>query len=182
MTDHPETLDALWRMAETALTRGVADRKHPARHPVLATTGPDGPEQRVLVLRGWQGGVARLQTDAATAKVRELRADPRCSLHVWVPKQSLQIRLKARVEMVPGTEEAWRNMPEAAREVYGGTPTPGVPISAPDDFTPGAELARYLVLHLQCHAAEVLHLGAKRHVRATYLRDSGAWRGQWVAP
>ncbi|KNG92171.1 pyridoxamine 5'-phosphate oxidase family protein [Pseudaestuariivita atlantica] len=182
MSDRPETLADLLQMAETALTRGVADRRHPARHPVLATIGADGPEQRVLVLRGWSDAIARLQTDAATAKVRELTADPRCALHFWVPRQDLQIRLAGRATLTPGSAEDWERMPDHARHVYGGTPTPGTPMDGPDAFEPGAELARFTVLTVTCARMEVLHLGRDRHVRAVFQRANGAWDGQWIAP
>ena len=40
MTDLPALLDFVW----SRLSHGVGDRTHPARHPTLATIGPDGPE------------------------------------------------------------------------------------------------------------------------------------------
>ena len=43
-----DTLNDVWQR----LGRGVADRKAPARHPVLATVGKNGGEARMVVLRG----------------------------------------------------------------------------------------------------------------------------------
>lgn len=182
MKSEPTTLDQMWDWANTALTRGVRDRKHPARHPVLATIGPHGPEQRVLVLRGWDGASLRLQTDAATAKVQELSADPRCSLHVWVPRHALQLRLTARAALTHGSPDEWDAMPEHAREVYGGTPTPGTPMTKAEDFAPGAELGRYMILTLTCSRMDVLHLGPNMHRRALFSHDADGWHGTWTAP
>ena len=125
MTLKPETLDDMWALADTALKAGLGDRTHPARHPVLATISPTGPQLRVLVLRGWNGRDIRLQTDAATAKVDELRHDPRCALHIWLPDQMVQLRLSGDAKMTAGSAMDWERMPAAAQHVYGGAPAPG---------------------------------------------------------
>jgi pyridoxamine 5'-phosphate oxidase len=36
-----------------------------------------------------------LHTDMASPKVAQINAEPRVALHVWVPKDRLQIRLRA---------------------------------------------------------------------------------------
>jgi pyridoxamine 5'-phosphate oxidase len=118
-------LDRVWRH----LTRGVADRRHPARHPTLATLGPEGPEARTLVLRAADRNAARLElhTDMASPKVAQIGEDPRVALHFWIPKDRLQIRMRATAVVRPGDPALFASLPLEARRNYGGTAPGGVP-------------------------------------------------------
>lgn len=178
------TRDDLLNAARQALARGVADRKHPARHPTLATIGAEGPQQRTVVLRGYDAATATLEchTDRASAKVRELSDDPRAALHIWVPRQKLQLRLAARVAVVHADVERWEKVPMGARKVYGGMPPPGAVMAQPEDFTPAPEIARFTALLCQITAMEVLYLGDEAHLRAVFRRIDDDWHGDWIAP
>jgi pyridoxamine 5'-phosphate oxidase len=174
-------LDAAWGH----LTRGVADRHAPARHPTLATVSPDGwPEARTVVLRAAHRAEATLElhTDTDTAKIRALRASPRAALHVWVPRARLQIRVSADVEILTGapTVARWANVPVSARVSYGTEPAPGTAITHARDYaTPGSQ-DRFAVLCCHVRAMDLLELGSP-HRRAHFMRDD-QWQGTWVAP
>ena len=174
--------DALWRILE----RGVADRDAPARHPVLATAGLEGgAEARVVVLRAAsaEDAVLEVHTDTASAKIGELARDPAVTLLVWDPEVRLQIRMRARAEIMKGAGAArvWDRIPQSARAVYGGAPRPGTGIARPEDFKPGSDPARFAVVTFRAHEIETLHLGPDRHRRALY-RESDNWHGVWLAP
>lgn len=176
-----QTHDEVWRR----LHHGVADRKAPARHPVLATASDRGGEARIVVLRAADRANAALEvhTDARSAKVAELAGNPRATLLVWEAKANLQIRLRIAVEVMagPDAEAAWARVPEAARKVYGGAVAPGQPLAPAATFVPYADQARFAVLACNCAEIETLHLDEDRHRRAVFRRDA-AWEGQWVAP
>ena len=176
----PELLDLVWARIEA----GVADASAPARTPALATLGEGGPEIRTLVLRAADRGAGTLDlhADAASAKVAQLRADPRAALHVWDAGASLQLRLRARVEVLTGegADAAWARVPEAARANYGGAPAPGQPLARPEALEPRAERARFAVLRCRAKEVEALLL-ADPHRRAVYARADG-FAGGWVAP
>ncbi|MDJ0822900.1 MAG: pyridoxamine 5'-phosphate oxidase family protein [Paracoccaceae bacterium] len=176
------TLDGLRDAAWQAMARGVADRRHPARHPTLGTLSADGPQLRTVILRGWSDGVAEIHTDAASGKVGQLQADPRAALHVWIDKSRLQLRLSTEVTVTLADAQRWARVPEASRTVYGGEPAPGTPITQPEDFQPAAEFARFTVLHCRVMLADILYLGAEGHQRAQYRRAEDGWDGSWVAP
>ena len=178
MSDLARTLAAAW----DTLERGVADHAAPARHPVLATTGPDGPEARLLVLRGADrgAGTLTLYTDAATAKVRELARDPRAALVVWDAAARLQIRLRAHVASRPGTPAEWAGLSDTARAVYGGDPAPGAAIPAPEAHRPMPDPSRFTVLVARIDGIETLSLG-EPHERARFCRRDG-FAGAWLAP
>jgi pyridoxamine 5'-phosphate oxidase len=178
MRDLAATLDAAWEVLEA----GVTDRGAPARHVVLATTGTQGPEARLLVLRGADraAGTLTLHSDAASAKVAELTVDPRAALLVWDPEGRVQIRLRTRVAVRPGGAADWSRLPDASRALYGGRPLPGAPIATPDAHRPAPDPARFAVLTATVHEIETLRL-ADPHERARFLRSDG-FAGTWVAP
>ena len=178
MSDLAATLATAWATLEA----GVGNRAAAARHVVLATTGPNGPEARLLVLRDTdrRAGTLTLGTDAATAKAAELAADPRAALLVWDPDARLQIRLRARVALRPGTPAEWDALPASARALYGGRPPPGAPVAAPDAHRATPDPARFTVLTATVLEVETLRL-ADPHERAIFRRSDG-FGGTWLAP
>lgn len=168
-----DLLDMVW----TRLARGVADRRHPARHPVLATVGPDGPEARTLVLRATRREEAALElhTDALSPKAAQIGADPRVALHVWIAKDRLQIRARAQAELQRGDPDLFAALPPDARANYGG-PAPGQP---PEDPASGGDPARFLVIRCRLREIDALVLDTP-HRRALF--GAPDWRGRWIAP
>jgi len=182
--DAAPDLGALFEEVWQRLRRGVADRRAAARHPVLATTGTaGGAEARVVVLRAADRAAGRLQvhTDAASAKVAELAAEPRASLLVWDARARLQVRLRVRVAVRPGSAVEWARVPEGARRAYGGHPAPGTQLAGPEGHDPAPDPARFTVLEAEIAEIEVLRLADERHLRARFRRAEG-WRGAWLAP
>lgn len=174
------TLGQVWQR----LARGVADRRSPARHPVLATVGRDGgAEARSVVLRGVDAaaGALTFHTDLASAKVAEIAAEPRGTVLIWDAKAQLQMRLRVELTVRDGTQAEWAAVPEGAQRVYGGTPAPGAEIARPDAHDSAPDPARFAVVTAQVDAIETLHLGQDRHRRALFRRADG-FRGVWLAP
>ncbi|WP_371056578.1 pyridoxamine 5'-phosphate oxidase family protein [Rhodosalinus sp. K401] len=186
MNEWFETLEGLRARVWQRLGRGVADRRAPARHPTLATLGTDcAPEARTVVLRGASeaAGSVTIYTDAASAKVAELAREPRAALHVWEPKDRLQIRLALTVELRTGAslDALWERLSPEARRAYGGRPEPGRPIGDPvADYEETRERARFAVLDGRVERIEALHLG-DWHRRADFSRADG-FAGAWIAP
>ncbi len=185
MDDWHERLGTTRARVWASLARGVADRHAPARHPTLATAGRAGwPEARTVVLRGVSecAGVVEIHTDTRSGKVAELMAEPRASLHVWDPRQKLQIRLRLTIRVLSGADvaEAWGRVPDAARKSYGGEPPPGAAIAEPSMHRAEPTAACFAILEGQVQEIETLVL-AEPHRRALFLRTDG-WRGGWLAP
>ncbi|MFK7835409.1 MAG: pyridoxamine 5'-phosphate oxidase family protein [Sulfitobacter sp.] len=174
-------LDTAWRH----LRRGVADAKSPARYPTFATTGPEGmPQVRTVALRGAERSAATVEvhTDVVADKVTALRTHPLASLHVWLPRADLQIRLQTTVDILhgPEVEAQWAQVPAASRVSYGTAPDPGTPIDHVYAYEKPAERARFAVLRCRIEHIDLVHLDT-RHRRAVFVRADG-WRGTWVAP
>ena len=179
------SLAAFYRVAWDQLGRGVADAKHPARTPTLATISSNGfPAQRTVVLRAADRAAAEVEihTDTLTPKLEELRENNKAALHVWIRKSMLQLRLELCFDILTGLDvvDRWNVVPPASRISYGTLPVPGQPIAGPFDYEKSAEQARFAVLKGHVQQIEVLYLGTK-HQRARYKRRDD-WCGQWISP
>ena len=99
------SLNDFYRVAWDQLGRGVADAKHPARTPTLATISANGfPTQRTVVLRAADrlASQVEIHTDSLTPKVEELRENNKAALHVWIRKSMLQLRLEVCFDILTG--------------------------------------------------------------------------------
>lgn len=171
---------SLNRLLETVwqhLARGTADRHHPARHPTLATLGPDGPDLRTLVLRAVHRDENALEfhTDAASPKAAHIAAHPAIALHVWVPKARLQIRARGTARIAQGDPALFAQLPEQAQSNYTG-PTPGTPLPAKAAQT-GPRFSRLL-----CTLTEIDALTLSDPHQRALFQASDTWQGQWIAP
>ncbi len=180
-----ETLAGVFSEVKQQLGRGVADRRHPARHPTFASISPDGlPQARTLVLRAFDPEQMALafHTDGGSDKMAGLRERPFAAIHIWHPSRHLQIRMTADVTIFDGPDaaDAWAKVPEASRENYTISPKPGSPLDAALDYEKGSNQARFSILSARVSHMDILYLG-DCHRRARYDRLTN-WAGHWVAP
>jgi pyridoxamine 5'-phosphate oxidase len=190
--DLDETLAEAWRL----IARGVADRRSPFHHPVVATTGLDGsPQARTVILRGCDvaSRVLRFHTDARSEKAREIAADPRTAMHFYDPGAKIQLRLSGRATMHrtdAAADAAWAGSRVFSRQCYGIEPGPGVAIDAGAGFTlpesteqatqPGR--AHFTAVTLAVSQLEWLYLAAAGHRRARFGWADGTPQSAWLAP
>jgi PPOX class probable F420-dependent enzyme len=74
----------------------------------IGTTGRDGYPHAVPIWFLWHGGRALVFSEPATAKVRNLRADPRVSLHLEAGDDHEQLTvLRGRAELSPKPTTEW---------------------------------------------------------------------------
>ena len=181
----PNDLAAFLHLAWQHIQRGSADSRHPARYPTFGTVSPDGkPQLRTVALRRAQrsDGIVEVHTDIVTPKVTALRKNPHASLHIWVPRADLQIRMNARVEILtgPAVQAEWEKVPEASCISYGTLPDPGTPIDHVHAYEKPPNRNRFAVLRCHLTDLDLVQLGEK-HRRALYkARDD--WAGTWTAP
>ncbi|MFQ6553734.1 pyridoxamine 5'-phosphate oxidase family protein [Aestuariibius insulae] len=185
MSDWFETLEGTLDQIWSRLSRGVADRRAPARQPTFATVSPSGwLEARTVVLRRADRQAAELDvyTDISSDKIKSLTATPRAALHIWEPKPRLQIRLQADVAILQDAEAAgiWSNLPPEARLSYGSTPSPGTQIETSLAYVKDPDPAQFAILRCSLISIDAVHLGDD-HRRAAFTRKQD-WTGQWLAP
>ncbi|MCP1315312.1 pyridoxamine 5'-phosphate oxidase family protein [Halomonas sp. 707D7] len=180
-----QQLTLLFDRAWQRLTDGVHTHDAPARYPTLATSNDAGhPQTRTVVLREADRACGQLAvyTDVHAGKVRELRAHPRASLHVWDAAQRLQLRIAATATVMTGdaAQARWQQLPEHGRAAYGHQPISGASISDALAYTTTASREAFAVLVFRIETLEALHLG-EHHRRALFERGDD-WAGQWVVP
>tara|TARA_B100001996_G_scaffold346775_1_gene303919 strand:+ start:13 stop:570 length:558 start_codon:yes stop_codon:yes gene_type:complete len=179
--DLKEMHEYAWRL----IIRGIVENKSPARHPTLGTNGLFGmPELRTVVLRCANQKAATLEvhTDVESKKVEELRLNPKVGLHIWFPKNKLQIRFKAVSEIKTGEtlKKQWDKVPYNSRISYGTLPAPGTSIFTSFSYEKPANFERFCIIKIKIKEMDLTHLGT-RHTRALFARES-KWSGTWLAP
>lgn len=119
------------------LTAGVADPHHPFHWPAVATVDGDRPAVRTVVLRSFDTAArtATFHTDARSAKVDQLKRDPRIDLHLYDNAAQLQVIVIAAAELHHQDEVSraeWVAASPGSRAAYGEPLPPGTVIAADD--------------------------------------------------
>lgn len=189
-----DDLDLTLVEAWSLLSDGASGRKSPFHTPAVATVGPDGrPAVRTVVLRAadpdaWR---VRFHTDARSAKVPEIEANPAIEIHAYDAERKIQVRLACRAGLHRSdgiAEDAWRNCPEGCRQIYRTRPTPAATVASPGDVTAEdggdgeAGRGNFCVVECEVEALEWLYLAAKGHRRARFARENGRLSKQWLVP
>lgn len=177
------------------LQRGVSDRRSLWHTPTIATVDErGGPELRTVVLRGASSvdWTLRFHTDRRSNKFAQLHAAPLIALHVYDPKQKLQIRISGRASLHWDDDlanKAWDATQPMSRLAYAQVPRPGEKLTTADiaRVTGGHhdQEARANFAAVVIHAATIdwLSLAAGGHRRALLERAAfGQFSGHWLAP
>lgn len=184
------TLDDVLADAFSRLSDGVADRRSPFRNPALGTVDAAGaPSIRTVVLRGFDPEAATLciHTDLRAAKVAEMRAEPRVSLHVWDDEAQVQLRIDGRATLHSGDARAraeWDRLHPGSRATYATEQMPGTRIGDPAELSRISESAAFqhmAVVDIAMLALEWLHLSPDGQRRACFTFGQ-APDAAWLVP
>lgn len=192
----PASLDKVLASAFALLSRAVADRRSPMHTLSLGTAGLDGrPRMRSVILRGFEAATLslRFHTDLRSAKVAELRRDPRLAMLGYDPGLKVQIRVEGEATLhhanaVAG--RAWATSQPMSRQCYGAEPGPGTPIGDGGAFSlPGAEPdfeageTNFVAVVCAIATLDWLHLAHSGHRRAHFeWPRQGECVGRWLVP
>jgi pyridoxamine 5'-phosphate oxidase len=182
--------DSLWALAE----RGVADRHSVWHTPTLATMRNGGlPDLRTVVLRAASRSewTMRMHTDWRSAKAQQLASSPDVAMHVYDPRQKLQVRIYGHASLHLDddiAEAAWAATRPRSRIGYAQRQPPGERLEA-EPVSPAAEpvgdagRCNFAVIIMRVTSIDWLQLAAAGHRRAMFARDSaGSVTGAWLAP
>ncbi len=154
---------------------------------MLSTIGTDGaPKARVLVLRKAEpaAGLLWLHSDIRSAKVAELRAEPRSALTFWDARHALQLRVEgvARMDWSPRLLAAnWAQVPDASRRSYSTADAPGTRLEGALAFA-GDGAGNFAMIALEAERLEWLWLGPERHRRGESRRSAAGWDSASLVP
>ncbi|MFJ9448703.1 MULTISPECIES: pyridoxamine 5'-phosphate oxidase family protein [unclassified Herbaspirillum] len=183
---------AIWK----ALAAGAGPQRTPLTMWQAATNGIGAaagmPQVRTVVLRDadQQGGSISFHTDMRSAKVAELRADPRIAMTGLDLDNFVQIRLEGRAQICADEAER-RAIWSAARPhtliLYRTPFAPGTPLDAPEaghvrEPGSGDGYANFCPVRVVLDKLEYLDISPDGHRRAVFRRNGDQWPGTWVAP
>jgi pyridoxamine 5'-phosphate oxidase len=170
---------AVWR----ELARSAADKQHPWRTPVLATTDGDIADARTVVLREVSADEKRLvvYTDQRSAKVAHLGAHPVATLVMWSPSLGWQLRCRVRVTLessglaVSSRWDRVRQSPGA--QDYLSPLAPGSTLGEPPLATgqDRTALPHFAVMDAQVLGIDWLELHPEGHRRALFDGQGARW-------
>ena len=188
------------------LSRGAVDRHHGFHVPTLCTVGVDGaPCARAVVLRRVEPASLEIwcHTDVRSAKVDEIRREPRVAWHFYAPDLKLQLRVSAVAEFESvgaRADEGWARSALSSRRCYLAPRAPGAPCDGPSPNLPPGILdrrptedetvparANFGVVVTRATAIDWLWLASEGHRRARFTRadsvdSEAAWSGRWIEP
>lgn len=184
--DLPAVLRPVWDALDAATSR-----RTPFTLAGLATVAPDGsPCVRSVILRDWDPdrGVLGFATDERSAKVREVRAEPRVALVLWDDDAQVQVRLGGRATVVADPAERrrrWEGLGARSRRGYATTTPPGAAVAGGalgQDDDEAAWFDRFAWVEVVVDHVDRLDLSADPHDRAVADRGAEGWHARRVAP
>jgi len=180
-------LDRVWAALITAA--------QPSRTPFtvlqFATSGLDGaPKIRSVILRGADAerGAVSFFTDVRSAKIEEIRDQPRVSLLGYDADAGFQIRLEGKATMdTEGPEKAaaWAACRSHTRALFQHPLPSGTPISGPAEAAPADDVdgeRNFAVIVVSVIRIGWLDISGPLHLHAVFQRHGRDWRGGWVSP
>ena len=181
-------IDQIW----VGFTNAINQVKHPWRFPVLGTHGINGPDVRTMVLRSVNASIREItvQTDIRSAKIPDLRKDPRVAWHFYDAKSKVQVRAQGRMTVHHNDQiarDAWLTIPEANKRNYSSIIAPGTPINNRElgQAVSGSDtyaLENFAVLSTGITSIDWLQLRSEYHQRALFQWTGNDWDSTWTVP
>ena len=195
-----DTLDGVLNEIWAMLRRGGARSDDPFHCPVLGTTGKDGCNLRIVILRRLiqPDRVLVCHTDARATKAQEIRD---CSKVTWLfyhPEKRVQLRMSGQAELHADdqfADDQWAATKITSRLDYSATNTPGTPIDQPSSGLPDFLLKKtpalleseksrknFMAISSKIDSIDWLMLGALGHRRARFEWDEKKLTATWLIP
>lgn len=191
-----EVEDFIWKNLQEAVRRG----RHGWHCGVLATSPPEGPEARVVVLRAAErdSRTLRFHTDARSPKHSQLLDFPKVAWTFYDPDPGVQLRVSgtARPLSALATEALWNTLPRRCLKSYATIHPPGSPQETGSaDLGPGwesvepgaidaaATLPHFSAFEVAIEKMDFLFLRAAGHQRALFAGlHSNSPTQSWLVP
>ena len=183
------TLAEVWELVWTQLREASSDRSHPFRLLSLGTQMGERVRQRYVVLRAVTAeNKFIIFTDLRSAKVEQLKQNPRASLLGYHPEEKFQIHLDVHCTLHHRdsfSQAHWGSIPEPLKKAYTTRLAPGTPITHPGEAHQWPEEMKnehFCVMVFTPKEMEVLQLNQLEHVRAMFEITPEGEKGQWLVP
>jgi pyridoxine/pyridoxamine 5'-phosphate oxidase len=172
----PDDLAVLEHHVVERLSQAVMSRRGAWRTPVLATIATDGaPTARTVVIRRLdpEARLMEIFTDARSAKIAQIAAEPRVALTFWDPDAAEQLRVVGRAHRVEDAslvDARWEAIGPRGQEIYA-------------ESSAGTGRDRLMVLHVVWQEWDWLWIGDITHRRARlHWTAEGTVQAAWIDP
>ncbi len=198
---HYDDLAVALNHAWALMQDGATKRESPLRRAVLATralTGTAAARTVILRLVDRDRRTIRVYTDARSAKVEEIRAEPRVQVLFHHPAEQIQLRVGGTAIVRTGDQQdhaAWDATVPPVRRASMGDQAPGTPADAatsgfPEEFArrlptkeeSEAAFENFAVVEVAIERIEWLYLNPDGHRRAVFTWPGGTLKAGWVVP
>ena len=189
-------LDEIWAL----LSKGVTDRKEDFRLPVVVLNSKQGPNARIVVLRGafQDRNVLRFHTDIRSEKIRFIKNNNQIYFLFYNKEKKIQVRATGTANILCNndvTKEVWERTQIISRKCYLATNAPGTASEDPTSGMPkqydGKNIPKevsengyenFSIVESKINSFEWLYLASKGHRRAKIeLTETGS-KAHWVTP
>jgi hypothetical protein len=180
-----QTLNVLERIWET-LRQATTQRTGFTLATLATVTTTGQPRARSVILREFATAPERIAfaTDARSAKVAEIQANPRVALACYDPSTDTQLRIEGTASVVTDELERqriWQNLAEHSKEIYANPAAPGTPLAVEaSDEQP--VFNRFAWVSTAIESVDWLELAAQPHQRWHFQHHDGHWTGDRVVP
>lgn len=181
--NHDDILSSIWETLGAAATSRTGFTLAS-----LATVTVQGqPRSRSVILRDFRVNPERIffATHAHSAKVAEIRTNPRVAVTFYDGDSSVQLRVQGTATIVDDAAErlrAWEALAPHTQYQYASLAEPGTPfqenMGVAEDLH--AAFQRFAWIQVELHQVEWLNLGSSPHQRWQFERAGNTWTGQRV--
>ncbi len=165
----------------------TTEKVHPFRYFYLSTFG-DYPESRMVVNRGVSQKLEiTFFTDSRTAKVEQIRENPKVSALFYHPNKQLQVRLYGTASLITKRDAGYDSYLKQVlsnadwTKDYGSVHIPGAPKKDEGTIIYGNTI-NLTVVKIQPIHLDIVLLGAKQHHRSKCKLVGGMWTETVVVP
>ena len=189
-------LDKIWAL----LNKGVTNREEDFRLPVIVLNSKQGPDARIVVLRGayQDRNVLRFHTDIRSDKIECIKNSNQIYFLFYNKEEKIQVRATGTATIHyknETTAESWKKIQSMSRKCYlasnapgtiSDNPTSGIPEQYNGKTVPIDETElgyeNFSIIEGKIHSFEWLYLASKGHRRAKIeLSDRGS-TANWITP
>jgi 3-hydroxyisobutyrate dehydrogenase len=189
-------LDKIWAL----LNKGVTDREEDFRLPVVVLNSKQGPDARIVVLRGayQDRNVLRFHTDIRSDKIESIKNSNQIYFLFYNKEEKIQVRATGTATIHykdETTAESWKKIQSMSRKCYLATTAPGTPNDNPTSGIPEqyngktvpideTELGyeNFSIIESTIHSFEWLYLASKGHRRAKIELSGTSPTVTWLTP
>ena len=189
-------LDEIWNL----LSKGVTDRNEDFRLPVVVLNSKQGPDARIVVLRGafQDRNILRFHTDIRSDKIKFIKNNNQIYFLFYNKERKIQVRAAgiANIHYKDDlTKEAWERTQVISRKCYLATNAPGTKSEDPTSGIPEQYVGKnvpkeesesgyenFSIIESKIDSFEWLYLASKGHRRAKIELSDNDSKAHWVTP